>query len=74
MAVTEERIRRFQALMKSDHIDASMIRTVSSFTYFTDVMWLRPGLIIPAEGDPIAFIPTRCMELVSITLSLVVWN
>jgi Xaa-Pro dipeptidase len=57
--VTEERIRRFQALMKSDHIDASMIRTVSSFTYFTDVMWLRPGLIIPAEGDPIAFIPTH---------------
>jgi Xaa-Pro aminopeptidase len=55
--VTEERIRRFQALMKSDHIDASMIKTVSSFTYFTDVQWLRPGLIIPAEGDPVAFIP-----------------
>jgi Xaa-Pro aminopeptidase len=43
--------------MKSDHIDASMIKTVSSFTYFTDVQWLRPGLIIPAEGDPVAFIP-----------------
>jgi Xaa-Pro aminopeptidase len=55
--VTEGRIRRFQALMKSDHIDASMIKTVSSFTYFTDVQWLRPGLIIPAKGDPVAFIP-----------------
>jgi Xaa-Pro aminopeptidase len=34
-----------------------MIKTVSSFTYFTDVMWLRPGLIVPSEGDPVAFIP-----------------
>jgi Xaa-Pro aminopeptidase len=55
--VTEERIRRFQALMKSDRVDASMIKTVSSFTYFTDAQWLRPGLIIPSEGDPVAFIP-----------------
>lgn len=48
--------------MKSDHIDASMIKTVSSFTYFTDVQWLRPGLIIPAEGVPVAFIPKHEME------------
>ena len=60
--MTLERIRRFQALMKSDHIDASMIKTVSSFTYFTDVLWLRPALIIPAEGDPVAFIPKHEVE------------
>ena len=47
--MTLERIRRFQALMKSDHMDASMIKTVSSFAYFTDVQWLRelPHNVIP---------------------------
>jgi len=55
-AMTLERIRRFQVLMKAKDIDASMIRTLSSFTYFAGVKWLRPGLLIPAEGDPLAFI------------------
>jgi len=51
-----ERIRRFQELMRKNSIDASMIRTLSSFTYFAGVRWLRPALIIPADGDPMAFI------------------
>jgi Xaa-Pro aminopeptidase len=42
--------------MKANQIDASVIRTLSSFAYFADVKWLRPGLLIPAEGDPLAFI------------------
>jgi len=42
--------------MKQNGIDASMIRTLSSFTYFTGVKWLRPALLIPAEGEPTAFI------------------
>jgi len=54
--MTLERIRHFQDLMRSNGIDASMIRTLSSFTYFADVKWLRPALIIPADGEPLAFI------------------
>jgi len=42
--MTFERIRRFQELMRSNGIDASLIRTLSSFTYFAGVKWLRPGL------------------------------
>ena len=42
--------------MKENNIDASMIRTLSSFTYFAGVKWLRPALLIPAEGEPTAFI------------------
>jgi len=42
--------------MKKNSIDASMIRTLSSFTYFTGIKWVRPALLIPAEGDPTAFI------------------
>jgi len=42
--------------MMKNGIDASMIRTLSSFTYFAGVKWLRPGLLIPAEGNPLAFI------------------
>ena len=60
--MTEKRIAEFQRRMKANGIDAAMIKTASSFTYFADVMWLRPGLIIPAEGDPVAFIPTNEVE------------
>jgi len=52
----EKRVKRFQQLMKENNIDASMIRTLSSFTYFTGIKWLRPALLIPAEGDPTVFI------------------
>jgi len=54
--VTAKRIAEFQARMKAKKIDAAMIKTASSFAYFTDVMWLRPGLVIPAEGETVAFI------------------
>jgi Xaa-Pro aminopeptidase len=57
--MTEKRIAEFQKRMKANGVDAAMIKTASSFTYFADVMWLRPGLIIPAEGDSVAFIPTN---------------
>lgn len=54
--MTEKRIAEFQKRMKEKGVDASMIKTASSFTYFADVFWLRPGLIIPADGYPVAFI------------------
>ena len=52
----KKRVERFQQLMKQNNMDASMIRTLSSFTYFTGIKWLRPALLIPSEGDPIAFV------------------
>lgn len=50
------RVERFQRLMRDEGTDASMIRTLSSFRYFTGVKWLRPALLIPADGDPTAFV------------------
>ena len=50
------RYRRFQELLRREGIDAAMIRTLSSFTYFTGTKWLRPALLVPAEGEPTAFI------------------
>jgi len=60
--MTDKRIAEFQARMRAQGIDASMIKTASSFTYFADVMWLRPGLVIPAQGEPVAFIATNEVE------------
>jgi len=54
--IYEERVKRFQNLMLENNIDVVLIRTLSSFAYFTGIKWLRPVLIIPVEGDPIAFI------------------
>ena len=54
--ILRKRVEGFQRLMRENGIDASMIRTLSSFTYFTGVKWLRPALLIPAEGEPTAFI------------------
>ena len=54
--IYKERVRRFQELMLKAGVDASMIRTLSSFAYFTGVKWLRPALLIPAEDEPIAFV------------------
>ena len=33
-----------------------MIRTLSSYAYFTGVKWLRPALLIPCSGEPVAFV------------------
>ena len=54
--VFRKRTEHFQKLMRENNIEASMIRTLSSFMYFTGIKWLRPALLIPAEGDPTAFI------------------
>ena len=59
---TVARIERFQKLLKAEGVDAAMIKTESSFTYFAGVKWLRPGLIIPAEGEPVAYIPKHEVE------------
>jgi len=42
--------------MKEAGIEASVIRTLSSFRYFAGVKWLRPALLVPAEGEATAFI------------------
>ncbi len=54
--ILERRIGEFQRLMRQNGINGSMIRTLSSFTYFSGVKWLRPALLTPSEGEPIAFI------------------
>ncbi len=52
----KERVSKFQEKLREQNIDAAMIRTLSSFIYFTGVKWLRPAVLIPAEGDPILFV------------------
>ncbi len=54
--VLVSRYRRFQELLRREGIDAVMLRTLSSFIYFTGIKWLRPALLIPAEGEPTAFV------------------
>jgi len=54
--VLKNRLKRFQEKLSSKNIDAVMLRTLSSYTYFTGTRWLRPALFIPVEGEPIAFI------------------
>jgi len=55
-AQLRDRVRNFQLMMKESGIDVAVIRTLSSFIYFTGIKWLRPALLIPAEGEPTAFI------------------
>ena len=54
--VLERRLSKFQEKLREKNIDAVMLRTLSSFIYFTGIKWLRPALLIPAEGEPLAFI------------------
>jgi len=54
--VLRRRLRNFQERLNKEQIDAIMLRTLSSFKYFTGIKWLRPALLIPAEGEPIAFV------------------
>ncbi len=49
------RLKRFQEELREAGIDAAMIRVKSTFTYFTGVKWLRPAMLVPAEGDPVLF-------------------
>lgn len=55
-SIFKERVKEFQKLMKEKGIDASVIRTLSTFIYFTGVKWLRPSLLIPAEGEPVVIV------------------
>jgi len=54
--VLKSRLVKLQELLRSKGIDAVMLRTLSSFIYFTGTKWLRPALLIPAEGEPVAFV------------------
>ena len=53
--VLRSRVKRFQERLRSAGIDAAMIRVKSTFTYFTGTKWLRPAMLIPAEGEPVLF-------------------
>ncbi len=54
--ICEQRIKKFQQILKSKEIDLAVIRTLSSFIYFTGTKWLRPSLLIPAEGEPFVIV------------------
>jgi len=54
--ILKKRLRNFQSKFSSRGIDAVMLRTLSSYAYFTGIKWLRPALFIPEGGEPIAFI------------------
>ena len=55
-SIFEKRLRKFQKLLMENNIDGAVIRTLSTFTYFTGTRWLRPSLLVPAEGEPIALV------------------
>ena len=54
--IFEKRLQKFQNLLRLKGIDGAVIRALSSYTYFTGTRWLRPALLIPQEGEPIAII------------------
>ncbi|WP_456320823.1 M24 family metallopeptidase [Palaeococcus sp. (in: euryarchaeotes)] len=54
--IFKRRLERFQERLRENGIDGAVIRTLSSFIYFTGTKWLRPALLIPAEGDSIVYV------------------
>jgi len=54
--VLKARLEKLRRRMEERGLDTVMIRTLSSFRYFTGVKWLRPALLIPLDGEPIAFV------------------
>ena len=54
--IFEGRIGRFQKIMEEKNIDLVVVRTLSTFIYFTGTKWLRPSLLIPKEGEPIVIV------------------
>jgi Xaa-Pro dipeptidase len=50
--ILENRVRKFQELLIKNGIGGAIIRTISTFTYFTGTRWFRPSLLIPSEGEP----------------------
>ncbi len=53
--VFEQRVKRFQELLKEKRIDVVMIRDSYAFIYFAGVKWDPPAIMIPAEGEPVIF-------------------
>ncbi|MEM4491900.1 MAG: Xaa-Pro peptidase family protein [Sulfolobales archaeon] len=54
--VFEERVRKLQKSLVENGIECAIIRTQSDFKYLVGAKWLRPSLLVPAEGSPIALI------------------
>ncbi|ALV63541.1 proline dipeptidase related protein [Thermococcus sp. 2319x1] len=50
--IFERRVERFQELLRREGIDGAVIRTLSTFVYFTGTKWLRPALLVPQDGEP----------------------
>lgn len=61
--IFKKRVERFQQLLRENEIDGAVIRTLSTFIYFTGTKWLRPSLLIPAEGEPKVFVVKGEAEL-----------
>ncbi|AFL94419.1 putative X-Pro dipeptidase 2 [Thermococcus cleftensis] len=61
--IFRRRVERFQELLRENDIDGAVIRTLSSFIYFTGTKWLRPSLFIPAEGEPVVYVVKGEAEL-----------
>jgi len=53
--IPRDRVKRFQALMEAKAIDATMIRNIYSFAYFTGTPWWQPAVLIPAKDEPVIF-------------------
>ncbi|WP_048147948.1 M24 family metallopeptidase [Palaeococcus ferrophilus] len=54
--IFRRRVERFQDAMREKGIEGAVIRTLSTFIYFTGTKWLRPSLLIPAEGEPTVYV------------------
>jgi len=61
--IFKKRLERFQELLRENDIDGAVIRTLSTFIYFTGTKWLRPSLLIPAEGEPMVIVAKGEKEL-----------
>ncbi|WP_456365698.1 M24 family metallopeptidase [Thermococcus sp.] len=61
--IFKKRLERFQGLLQENGIDGAVIRTLSSFIYFTGTKWLRPSLLVPAEGEPVVYVVKGEAEL-----------
>ncbi|WP_258084590.1 M24 family metallopeptidase [Thermococcus thermotolerans] len=61
--VFRKRVERFQELLRENEIDGAVVRTLSSFIYFTGTKWLRPSLLISAEGEPVVYVVKGEAEL-----------
>lgn len=61
--IFKRRVERFQEVMREKGIEGAVIRTLSSFIYFTGTKWLRPSILIPAEGEPTVYVVKGEAEL-----------